>query len=189
VTDLSPLADLPLAALDVRETKVANLSPLRSSVLGRSLRELLLWKTNVKDLSPLAGCTALEYLDAYGLPLADLSILKGMKLKTLLIGSSRVTDISPLAGMPLESLNLDVTAVKDLSPLLKCPTLKQLVLPRAPDNIESLHGLAQLERLSFKTAPGGAPDKTTVQFWADYDRGHAASATAPQTAPAKDPNP
>jgi hypothetical protein len=99
-----------------------------------------------------------------------------MKLRTLLIGSTKVTDISPLAGMPLETLNLDSTPIKDLSPLLKCPTLEALVLPTAPDNIESLHKLPNLALLSFNTKAGGDPNKTAKDFWAEYDRAKSAGA-------------
>src|SRR5262249_57910922 len=129
-----------LQALDVRETSVADLSPLRSPALRDSLRELKLWRTKVTDFSPVAGCASLESLDAFGLPLEDLSILKGMKLRTLLIGSTEVTDISPLAGMPLEGLNFDPTSGKKPPPPPKMPTPEALGLPPAPNQNELLPG-------------------------------------------------
>ena len=113
----------------------------------------------------MPACTNLELLDAYGLPLTDLSIFKGMKLKTLVIGASAVADLSPLAGMPLTYLRIDGTPVKDVSPLVKCPTLKVLILPSAAENIKLLHELSHLERISFKANSNNDPDMTADQFW------------------------
>ncbi len=134
--------------------------------LRDALHEIHLWKTKVADFSPIAGCAKLELFDASDTPLTDLSIIKGMKLHTLLIAHTEVADLSPVAGMPLVTVNLERTPVKDLWPLLKCPTLKALVLPTDPENIESLHGLPNLARLSYSEILGGDPDKSADEFWA-----------------------
>jgi Leucine-rich repeat (LRR) protein len=164
VTDLSPLADLPLAALSLRETPVKDLSPLRSPTLRDSLRELRVWRTKITDFSPVAGCAKLELFDAADTQLTDLSIIKGMKLHTLLIERTSVTDLAPVAGMPLTNLDISRTRVADLSPLLKCQTLKSIILPQNAKDVGSLHGLPNLARVSY-TSKGGNPDKSADEFW------------------------
>jgi serine/threonine protein kinase/Leucine-rich repeat (LRR) protein len=49
--------------------------------------------------------------------LADISLLRGMPIRLLVIGGSPVFDLSPLSGMPLESLDIFATKVTDLTPL------------------------------------------------------------------------
>jgi internalin A len=51
VTDLSPLAGLPLKQLDISDTQVSDLSPLA----GMPLEVLYAERTRVNDISPLTG--------------------------------------------------------------------------------------------------------------------------------------
>jgi Leucine-rich repeat (LRR) protein len=169
VADLSPLADVPLESLDVRETPVADLSPLRSPALRDSLRELRVWRTKVTDFSPVAGCTKLQVFDAADTALSDLSIVKGTKLHSLLIERTAVADLAPVAGMPLEDVAIGGTRVTDLSPLLKCATLRNVILPDNAKNVESLHGLPNLARLSYTSPGAGYPDKSADEFWKEHD--------------------
>src|SRR5689334_96368 len=67
---------------------------------GTALVELILEKTGVVDLSPLAGLP-LQVLYAEGNPIVDLSPLKGMRLAALSLNDTQVADLSPLRGMPL----------------------------------------------------------------------------------------
>jgi internalin A len=58
-------------------------------------------ETQVNDLSPLAGLTALLELEISGTPVTDLSPLAGLTaLLELEISGTPVTDLSPLAGLP-----------------------------------------------------------------------------------------
>jgi hypothetical protein len=66
VTDLTPLADMPLRKLLIRDTAVSDLSILRGSRAGATIEELWLWHCKVTDFSPLAECTALRMLDLSG---------------------------------------------------------------------------------------------------------------------------
>jgi Leucine-rich repeat (LRR) protein len=166
VTDLSPLTNLPLRGLSLGETRVTDLSPLRSPVLRDSMRELRLGRTKVVDFSPVAGCVKLEVFDASDTALANLSVVKGMKLRTLMVARTAVADVSVVAGMPLETVSLVGTKVTDLSPLLKCPTIKSLVLPQEPRDIESVHALPNLIKISYTVQSSGDPDMTADQFWA-----------------------
>ena len=168
VTDLSPLADLPLVGLWVRETAVTDLAPLRSSTLGKSLRELRLWKNKVTDFSPIATCTKLEIFDTADTQLADLSILKGMPLRALHISRTLVTDISVLAGMPLESLHVNGTPIDDLSPLVHCPKLVSIVLSTDTPDIDLLRTLPGLKRISYNANTRTDGDTTAAEFWAAY---------------------
>ena len=48
------------------------------------------------------------------------------------------------------------------------PRSRRSVLPTNPENIESLHGLPNLARLSYFGTTGGESDKSASQFWAEY---------------------
>jgi Leucine-rich repeat (LRR) protein len=69
--------------------------------------------------------------------------------------------------MPLETLRCDRTRITDLSPLTKIPTLRELVLPPKPVNIDLLRPLP-LERLSQKTL-AQRPAQTAQEFWREHD--------------------
>jgi eukaryotic-like serine/threonine-protein kinase len=166
VTDLNPLADLLLIALSLRDTPIKDLSPLRSAALRDAIHEVFLGKTSIVDFSPIADCRKLEQFDASDTVLSDLSIVKDMKLRVLNVARTNVTAIAPIAEMPLEDVYLSGTKVADISPLLKCPTVKSITLPDNSLDIESLHALPNLARVSFDAANEGGPDKTVDQFWA-----------------------
>ncbi|MCS6850903.1 MAG: protein kinase [Gemmataceae bacterium] len=81
----------------------------------------------VRDVSPLRALADLTSLDCgsnmagqHG-QIADLSPLRGLRLKRLRFAWNRVTDLSPLAGMPLEYLDLSGNGVSDLKPLQGLP--------------------------------------------------------------------
>jgi hypothetical protein len=116
LTDLSPLAGLPLRSLDLAATSVTDLSPLA----GMPLEHLDLRDTDLTDLSRLAGMP-LQTLDLRRTGVTDLSPLAGMPLQTLYLAETGVTDLSPLAGMPQRTLYLAETGVTDLSPLAGMP--------------------------------------------------------------------
>jgi Leucine-rich repeat (LRR) protein len=81
LSDLSPLAEMPLTSLDVGGTQVADLSPLR----GMKPTTLNCYQTQVSDLSPLAG-----------MPLTSLNLLECPNLH----------DLAPLARMNLSEISL-----------------------------------------------------------------------------------
>src|SRR5262249_49949766 len=84
------------------------------------------------------------------------------------IARTRVTDLSVVAGMPLEGILLAGLKTTDLSPLLKCPTLKSIVLPQDANDVESLHALPNLTRLSYAQNDQVDADKTADQFWESH---------------------
>jgi hypothetical protein len=93
---------------------------------GGIVTEFKLATDNVTDISPLRAFTGLKELKCAGSSpgkgsLYDLSPLKGMVLKSLDFGWTKVSDLSPLQGMPLVNLQFGSTRVSDLSPLKNMP--------------------------------------------------------------------
>jgi len=68
--------------------------------------------------------TPLEQFACLGTPVTDLSPLRGMRLRDLMLHATSVFDLSPLRGMPLTSLHIRGTLVTDLSPLKDLPLKK-----------------------------------------------------------------
>lgn len=60
-------------------------------------------------------------LNLYGTRVKDLTPLIGMPLETLDISNTNVKDLTPLKNLPLKSLNIKQTAVRDLTPIMKLP--------------------------------------------------------------------
>ncbi|MCA8989671.1 MAG: hypothetical protein KDA78_18635, partial [Planctomycetaceae bacterium] len=189
VSDLSPLRGWPLKHLNLEGTKVTDVTPLQGMPLenlvlaglpifdlkplsGLPLSKLWLGSTAVTDLEPLRGMS-LTTLQFYNTKVTDLSPLQGMPLDSLHASGTKVTDLTPLRGMPLTGLRLHAcTELTDVSPLADCKELKQLTLPPNAKEIEFLRTLRKLERLSYKedNRPGVYdPDKTTEEFWTEYD--------------------
>ena len=170
VADLRPLEELPLAVLEVKETRVTDLAPLRAPVLSGSLRRVNVSFLNATDFSPLAACENLEVLLAFSSRgLSDLTFLRGLKLREVWLAHTAVSDISVLAGMPLSKVFLDDTAVTDVSPLGKCPQLSELVLPHNAREVETLRALPILKKISYEYNFVKEVNDTALEFWRDYD--------------------
>lgn len=131
ITDLSPLAGMPLEFLGCRE--VSKLTDLRPLVGMSKLKQLDVLLTSVADLSPIEGLKSLETLV---LPkrLADLSPLKNLKLTHLECGD--ISSLEPLRGMPLETLWFFGTDVTDFAPLYDLKTLADLRVLNAKNSAE-----------------------------------------------------
>jgi eukaryotic-like serine/threonine-protein kinase len=121
ITDLSPLADAPVAVLDVSSSKgvsdLINLSPLR----GLELVELNVSGTSVVDLAPLRAMYTLRILRLSGSKVTDLSTISNLRLEILYLEGTRIFDLTALRGMKLKKLSLRDTRVADLSPLAGMP--------------------------------------------------------------------
>ena len=72
VTDLAPLAGLPIEVLQANKLQLRNLEALR----GMPLKQLFLFDAGDVDLSPLAGSS----------------------IETLHLGGAKISDFAPLAG-------------------------------------------------------------------------------------------
>ncbi len=155
LSDLSPLAGLPLKVLACDGTAVSDLSPLK----GMPLEALLCSQTLVTDLSPLKGLP-LTVLSCKVTQVSDLSPLTGMRLTYLASEFTQVSDVSPLKGMPLTVLNCHATSVTDLSPLKDLP-LESLYCDFKPDrDTELLHSIKTLEKIN---------DKPAAEFWKEVE--------------------
>jgi Leucine-rich repeat (LRR) protein len=91
-------------------------------VEGGVVTELQFCTDEVTDISPVRALPGLGKLDCAGSrrrtgKFADLSPLKGMKLRHLICNSTQVSDLTPLKGTGLTTLVCFHTRVSDLSPL------------------------------------------------------------------------
>ena len=136
ISDLSPLAGLPITKLTIPDASVGDLSPLK----GMKLTYLNLSKDPVADLSPLEGMP-LDWLGLDGTAISTISALKGMPIKTLTLRGTAITDISALKGMPLNTLDLNETKVSDLTPLAGMKLLSLSVGTTGVTDISILKGM------------------------------------------------
>lgn len=157
--DISPLKGLPLQTLSLNRAPVKDLTPL----VGMPLRSLNLDGVPALNLGPLKRMP-LEALRISSMRIDDLTPLAGMKLEQLnLAGCRKIQDISPLKGMPLQSLDLSRTAVSDLTPLTRSP-IRELNLEGCVD-ITDLRPLLEMQELESVLIPSHCKD-------IDFLRGH-----------------
>lgn len=144
ISDLAPLAGMPLNELYLEGTQVTDLTPLK----GMPLRVLRMEHIPVSDLTPLAGMR-LEQLNVYDTQVQDIAVVADMPLNTLWLSGSKVSDLTPIRQVSLESLDVENTPVSDLSPLAGKQSLKRLnIAGSAVTDLTPLQGL-RLERLIF----------------------------------------
>ena len=155
VSDISPLAGLPLHRLDIAGTRVSNLRPLVKSPLeylnarncpikdlsplhGRPLTSLVIDGTEVRDLAPLKGAL-LKWLSANNTLIEKLDALEKTPSSALHIyNCPRLRHITVLGTLPLEELDLgECPQIADFSPLLKCPNLQNLIIPKNCRDMQS----------------------------------------------------
>ncbi len=136
VTDISPLAEMPLRILEISNTTVTDLSPLQ----GMQLERLIL-SPGVSDLSPLRGMPLRDLATATTSKVTDFSILRELPLTSLTVHNSvSFKDLSVLAGKPITSLRINSTGIRDFTSMRAMP-LEYLEMTRMPS--------ASLADLSF----------------------------------------
>jgi Leucine-rich repeat (LRR) protein len=113
------------------------------------IHELSFIDSDLVDLAPLAGLTALQSLDLRGTKVADLAPLARLAaLQSLDLRGTQVADLAPLAGLTaLQVLHLGVTPVADLAPLAGLTALQQLFL--GGTNVADLAPLTRLTALQW----------------------------------------
>lgn len=131
ISDLSPLAELPLEYLSLTGNQVS-------------------------DLSPLAGMSELQVLDLGENPVHSVEALSGLsKLREVTLEATGITSVEVFRGSGIRALNVRTTWVKDYTPLETCPDLTRLVTGSMPEGTaETLVGLTGLEELRFYSTPG-----------------------------------
>ena len=124
ISDLSPLAELPLEYLSLTGNQVS-------------------------DLRPLSGMTGLQVLDLGENPVRSADALSGLTaLQQLTLEATGIRSVESLQGSDIRSLNVRSTGVADLSPLASCPNLARLIVGEMPDGAaQTLSGLTGLEEL------------------------------------------
>lgn len=120
-------AEAPFAPDEARRMILAGMAPPEAWV--PSITMLDLSHTELGDLSPLAGLTALQWLSCAGTRIADLSPLARLvQLEILLLNRTAIIDLSPLTGLAkLRVIDLSGTEVEDLSPLDHLTDLEMIV--------------------------------------------------------------
>ena len=155
ISDLGPVATDPAwrntTQLNFNGTPIRDVSPLAGLT---SLQYLLLDSTGVSDVSPLAGLTKLRRLELNSTGVSDVIPLAGLtSLQYLLLNSTGVSDVSPLAGLTsLKRLELNSTGVSDVSPLAGLTSLQYLLLDSTGvSDVSPLAGLTKLQVLDLNS--------------------------------------
>jgi len=148
-TDWARVANLDLASMQLRD-----LAPLAQCT---ALREVDLGRNGLSNLAPLAGLTRLEKILAYENRIANLKPLANLtRLRELQFSSNSAIDgLRPLVNLTqLEVLELADFSVTDLAPIARHTRLRRLVLTsNKVTDVTPLHGLAKLRFLSIKHCP------------------------------------
>ncbi len=130
-----------------------NIRSLRGLEYAVNLKVLVIDRSEVSDLTPLAGLENLEFLAIVRSEVSDLTPLAGLKnLRTLKLHSNRITDITPLTGLVnLELLQLQANQIADISPLAGLLKLQVLQLnANLLTDISPLQGLVNLKELQLE---------------------------------------
>ena len=130
ITDLTPLAGLPLEYLSLTGNEVSN-------------------------LHPLFGCQNLQTVDVGENPVRSADVLAQLPdLREVGLEATGVTSVAAFASSNIQSLNVRTTWVVDYTPLEDCPKLTRLITGSMPDGAaETLVGLTGLEELRLYSTP------------------------------------
>jgi hypothetical protein len=108
LSDLSPLAELPLEEVDCSWTNAEDLSPLSKL----KLKSLNCSNTRVRNLAALKSLPLTE-LDVSRTGVSDLTPLKGMSLTSLRCKDTKVRDLSPLRDMPIKTVAINPDLIRN----------------------------------------------------------------------------
>ena len=116
VSDLSPLAGLPLRGLVLPDCMVTDISPLSNLT---HIEELNLRSNPISDISPLGAITTLHSLDLSHCQIIDISTLSQLvNLKYLQLNHNKIRDVAALANLTsLYKLEIDHNFITNHSPL------------------------------------------------------------------------
>ena len=142
-----------VTALTVPTDEVADISPVAAlkglQILNCSGQHR---PGKLADLTPLRGLR-LKALECRDTQVADLGPLRGMPLTVLLCNGTRVSDLSALQGMPLTVIRLQSTDVTSLAPLKGMPlTFLDLASARGVSDLGPLRDMP-LEYLNVGDQP------------------------------------
>ena len=144
--DLEILAQCPnLRVLILDYQQITDLSPLA----GLPLEYLSLTGNQITDLTPLAGCQSLRVLDLGENPVRSADVLSQLPaLREVNLDATGITSVEVLAGTAIEWLSIRDTWITDYTPLENCPSLAHLIVGQLPGGaVETLTGLTNLKEL------------------------------------------
>lgn len=167
IITLEPITELSdLTALDISETSIEDISPLRSA---NKLKMLRANSTLIEDISALKYCITLEELEVANTVISDISVLQSLRnlqklnlantmvgrlqqlkncpnLNTLNLSGCKISNIAALQDLPqLIIVDVSNTAIRDLSPLSQTKDLQSLNISGTA--ITNLRALSELENL------------------------------------------
>lgn len=135
ITDISPLCYMqaPRVHLGLVGNPLADLSPIQK-LTGPTEITLVIDKTQVTDLSSVAGCLNLVCLYASENGIEKLpTSTNWTKLDTLVVWGNEIVDISPLSkATELRFVNLEYNNISDISPLEGLTKLETVMLKGNP---------------------------------------------------------
>ena len=138
-----------LEVLVIDRSEVSDLTPLAGL---ENLEVLSIVRSEVLDLTPLAGLENLRVLKLFDNRISDITPLARLiNLEVLELQVNQIADISPLAGLvELQELSLQVNQIADISPLAELDKMKvlQLYINQISD-VTSLSNLTALEHLNL----------------------------------------
>ena len=159
VSDISPLADLPLHVLALDGNPIGDFGPLAGM---EELRYLALDNTALREIPALPVTTLLQYLSFADNSISDLSPLTALArfivINELWLGGNSISSLEPLPGRTrflhlndnqvadlagpdwsaTEELHIRNNALRDISPLLDAASLLMLDAQRNPLGEEAL---------------------------------------------------
>ena len=148
IPDTIPIHPADMAGLNhlIVEHDIQRLKGLEHAV---NLRGLYVTRSEVSELTPLAGLENLQLLKLNDNRITDISPLSGLvNLQNLELHNNQIVDISPLAGLiGLRDLRMKSNEVEDISPLSGLVNLQCLKLQE--NQISDITPLAGLENLQF----------------------------------------
>ena len=115
LSDITPLAGLPLEELNIACNAVSDISPLGGCI---GITSLNITGNPVADIAPLESLVYLRIFDASETHISDLTPLAGLyKLEYLYINDADISDVDPLAGLALTTCHLCGNDITDISAL------------------------------------------------------------------------
>ena len=147
--DLLRLTDLEIRAKYV----IANLQGLEYAV---NLEFLIIKRSGISDLTPLAGLQNIRVLKFYDSNISDLTPLARLvNLTDLNLAENNISDLTPLTGLVnLTYLNLAENNISDMTPLDGLVNLKVLILGgNQIIDFTPIYGLVGIETLDLGEIP------------------------------------
>ncbi len=164
ITDLRPLAGMPLQFANFEGSAVTDLTPLH----GTKLASITLSRTNVRDLGPLAGLP-LERLVLKGAPITSLDPVGDAPITYLEIDTP--FDLASLRAHRLRTLRVLGGMFTHPEDLAKMTDLEVLILPPEFNDPAPLRNLPHLRKIDFAENSNTPVEllKDAAEFFRQYD--------------------